>query len=281
MIGKKLSLIITVYNRFDLLIKSLFSIKNQYIKPYELIIADDGSSENISEHLRDYIEEFDFKIRYIYQKDNGFRLAKNRNNAVRISRGDFLFFIDQDIVLTRGYLKKIINNIQEKMFIVGYPIRLSEEESKKLTIDIIENNRFENFIDNKSRSKLKKQYRKELFYNILFKMKLRKIGTKVRGGLFAISKKDFYIVNGFDENYIGWGNEDDDICNRLYNAGVIGKNIFFDDEFAFHLFHPYNHDNGFRKNLEYYLNNKNKKSVECEKGVSESLSSDIYYFDLN
>jgi predicted glycosyltransferase involved in capsule biosynthesis len=75
------------------------------------------------------------------------------------------------------------------------------------------------------------------------------MGLKLRGGVFAIYKKDYLKVNGFDENFSQWGNEDDDLGRRLNNVNVVGINPFKKD-YTVHLYHPQNSQGG-RKNLDY------------------------------
>ena len=48
--------------------------------------------------IGDLIPKCDFKIKHVYQEDRGFRLAKSRNNAARVAEGDWLVFLDQDII---------------------------------------------------------------------------------------------------------------------------------------------------------------------------------------
>ncbi|MDZ7371874.1 MAG: galactosyltransferase-related protein, partial [candidate division KSB1 bacterium] len=80
---------------------------------------------------------------------------------------------------------------------------------------------------------------------------LSRIGPKLRGGLVLINREDYIRVNGFDEQYIGWGNEDDDLGHRLHEAGVIGYNPFV-KEFPLHLYHPPYREGEKRVNLDYY-----------------------------
>jgi hypothetical protein len=77
------------------------------------------------------------------------------------------------------------------------------------------------------------------------------MGPKFRGGAAGINREDYEKINGYDENYIGWGNEDDDVGQRLYRIGVQGKNISRED-FPIHLYHEPFHNQGERVNLAYH-----------------------------
>jgi len=274
----KISLIINTYNRTDFLEKSLTSIVAQSVLPDELIIADDGSSEDLVGVIKKYKKKINIPIKFVTQADSGFRLARCRNNGVREASGEFLIFIDQDLIFTKDFLKTFRENRKENHFTVGWPIRSTEEQLKKLAFDNIENCNFAHIFTNQQVAKVKKQFRKDRTYRILNNMKLRKHGTKFRGGVVGIFKDDYIKINGYDENYIGWGNEDDDFGRRLYYSGVKGLNPFRKD-FSIHLWHPLNHDNGERVNSTYHKEKAaklNKNNYYCKFGYKNTLGKDKY-----
>ena len=95
----RVSLIITTYNRPESLILVLNSIENQTIVPQEVIIADDGSTVETKEIIVKFQKDSDLNIIHSWQEDNGFRAAKSRNKAIAKSSGDYIIFIDGDIIL--------------------------------------------------------------------------------------------------------------------------------------------------------------------------------------
>jgi glycosyltransferase involved in cell wall biosynthesis len=279
----KTTLIITVFNRINLLRKSLISLKNQSLQPDELIISDDGSTEDISSGILDIVRVFDFPVKLVSQKKEGFRLAKCRNNAVKVSNGDLLIFLDQDIIHTNNFLKTFIENQKNKRFVTSYPIRLTKEQSEKLTEEIIAQNELLSFIKSPQLNKIKKQFIKDYISFVGYKIKLVKQKPKLRGGVCAINKEDYISVNGYDEKFIGWGNEDDDIRKRLYSFGVSGYNPFY-GEFPLHLYHEPFHNNGERVNIKY----SSVRSAEiakgnyyCENGISKTNLDELKITQLN
>ncbi|MGD9487942.1 MAG: glycosyltransferase [Calditrichaceae bacterium] len=248
----KVTLIITVYNRSHFLRSALLALRSQSFKIDELIISDDGSSEDIISVIKESLSGLDCAVKFVRQDDKGFRLAKCRNNAIREAEGDQLIFIDQDIVYTKNYLKTFTDNQEKGVFLVAYPVRLREDQTNQLTEKMIEDADYSSLISPEQRKKIHKQYYSDLFEYYL-KKTLRTKGhkPKLRGGVFAIGKEDILKVDGFDENYQGWGNEDDDLGRRLYKARIIGKNVFYDD-YPIHLYHPTFHVDGKRVNQEYY-----------------------------
>ncbi|GAB4131547.1 MAG: glycosyltransferase [Ignavibacteriales bacterium] len=272
----KTSLIITVYNRVHLLRKSLISLSKQSILPDELIISDDGSDEDIISGINDIVEKLDFPIKYVSQPNRGFRLSKVRNNGVRISAGELLIFLDQDIIYTKDFLMTFVENMREGLFLTAYPIRLDETQSRMISESVISDYDFLRYIKHFQINKIRKQYLKDLFSYLGAKIGVVQQKPKLRGGVCAINRKDYFLVNGYDEMFQGWGNEDDDIRKRLYNAGVKGFNPFIKD-FPLHLYHELFHKNGLRVNQSYV---DSKKQIlksgyfKCEYGIMNPLIED-------
>jgi len=245
--------IMNVFNRSHLLDKALLSLVHQSQKIDELIVSDDGSGEDILGLLKQYANHVDFAVTYIFQENKGFRLAKSRNNGIREAQGDYIIFIDQDIVGTKHYLRNFIRCCQSGMFLVAYPVRLSKKQTEQLDEEMIRSCDFKELVTRKQIRKIRSQYYKDRFYYYQRKLlKTKDPRPKLRGGVCGIFKEDLLLVDGYDEKYQGWGHEDDDLCRRLYRVGVVGQNPFY-QEYPLHLYHEHFHVNGERVNNEYYL----------------------------
>ncbi len=273
---KKISVVISVYNRSDLLYKCLTSINNQTLIPYEVVLSDDGSQEDITAFITKHKDEFSFPIVYCEQDDAGFRLARCKNNGIKEASGDILVFLDQDIVTTKTYIETISQNIRESRFIVSLPARTTEEQAILIDTECIVDSSYLSVITPAQIKHIRKQYWKEKLYYHLNLLRLRKTGIKLRGGVFSIYKKDLVSVNGFDENFVRWGNEDDDLGRRLNNHGIVGMNPFKKD-FTVHLYHKQNNDGNSRENKDYFKKLKAKYKMGyyfCEFGINNSKDTD-------
>lgn len=260
----------------NLLRKSLLSLNNQIIKPNELILSDDGSTEDIVNGISGIIKTFGFPVKFVRQEHNGFRLARCRNNGVRNADGELLLFLDQDLVITKNYIEKFVANYKSERFLTSYPIRLNEEQSSELTEERILNYDFTNIIKSDQIIKIRAQFRKDYLSYILHRSGLQKGKPKLRGGACAIALKDFERVNGYDEHFMGWGNEDDDLRRRLYEAGLHGYNPH-KTEFPMHLYHKPFHDNGKRVNQDYNDFRKleiKRGEYKCKYGLNNTLGDD-------
>lgn len=133
----KVSVIIPFYNEEKYLEKSINSILNQSLTGIELILIDDGSTDNSSKIAKKYERKFS-NIRYILQGNSGQGIA--RNNGINVARGEYLYFLDSDDyldykALERCYDMAIKNNsdvitfnsefskIDKSNFLINYSYR--------------------------------------------------------------------------------------------------------------------------------------------------------------
>lgn len=89
----KFSVIVPVYNVEKYLSKCLVSILNQTYRDFELILVDDGSTDN-SSRICDHYESSDDRIKVIHKKNGG--LSSARNEGIKYSSGDYIIFVDSD-----------------------------------------------------------------------------------------------------------------------------------------------------------------------------------------
>ncbi len=101
----KVSVIISTYNRSKYVTEAIVSVLNQTYKDFEIIVVDDGSTDNTKIVLKPYMG----KIKYIYKENEG--CASARNVGIRNSTGEFVTFLDSDDLFERDKLE-----IQIKFF---------------------------------------------------------------------------------------------------------------------------------------------------------------------
>ena len=95
----RISLIVTTYNRPDALLLVLKTIKNQRVKPFEVIIADDGSYDLTKKVVDDFSLTTELNIIHSFQEDDGFRVSESRNKAISIANGEYIILVDGDMLL--------------------------------------------------------------------------------------------------------------------------------------------------------------------------------------
>ena len=109
------SVIIPTYNRINDLIECLNSIIKQTITPKEVIFIDDSDDDQVRDFVQDRFHEFACKgidLRYIKNsREKSSAIA--RNIGIGLAKGDFLLFLDSDIILEDCYIQEIIRIYKE------------------------------------------------------------------------------------------------------------------------------------------------------------------------
>ena len=272
----KISVIVPIYNRLEHFRALFICLLRQNRQIDELIITDDGSSQQILDYIADLIPKASFKIKHIYQEDKGFRKTRALNNGVINSEGELLVFCDQDLIFGEEYIEYMEKNIKKGCFLLCRPISINEEEKDIILKKIELSNKYEELLKPlpkyylESVNKTLKTDSKRRILNIL---KLSKRGIKLVGMSYAVMKSDYLKVNGYDENYNGWGEEDDDFGNRLYVAGIKGKELKTPN-MQIHLWHYSDPTKKHSMNEEYYYKRKREifsnKNYFCKNGCSEA-----------
>lgn len=101
-----ISVIVPVYNVQTYLKKCVNSILSQDYDSFELILVDDGSTDD-SGNICDIFKEMDSRVSVIHKKNGG--LSDARNNGIAASKGKFLTFIDSDDFVSTDYLSVLVN----------------------------------------------------------------------------------------------------------------------------------------------------------------------------
>lgn len=128
----KLSIIVSIYNTALYLEKCINAILNQSYKNIELIIIEDGSSDNSKELLKQYEKNKNVKI--IYNNENK-GLAYSRNVGLENATGDYIGFIDSDDYINSDYFELLMNAIiKEKADIAIGDFKLVFEDDNKEVI---------------------------------------------------------------------------------------------------------------------------------------------------
>ena len=106
----KFSVIIPLYNKSPYVAKAIHSVLSQSISDYELIVMDDGSSDDSYEVALKTIEGH--PNCHLYRQKNG-GVSMARNNAVALSRGEYLCFLDADDWWDVRFLEEMLKMIAE------------------------------------------------------------------------------------------------------------------------------------------------------------------------
>ena len=103
----KVSVIVPVFNNSEYIGAALDSIINQNFDSFEIIVIDDGSSDNSLEIVNDKLGAIDIPNTVFHQENQGVSAA--RNKGIELSNGDYLVFVDADDYITPNHLQELYN----------------------------------------------------------------------------------------------------------------------------------------------------------------------------
>ena len=217
----KVSIIVPVYNVEKYLEKCLDSLVSQTFKNYEIIVVNDGSTDNSQEIINKY------KLKYpnlfkTYIKENG-GLSDARNYGIEKATGDYIMFIDSDDYISKDMSEKLYNSI------------ITNKSDMAIC----------NFIRINSNGKEIKNYNYNLGTTTILKDK--RIMLNQPTACNKIYKKDLFAFLKFDK---GKYYEDLRLINKLY---LKCKKISFIDDFCYFYIERSNSimkDSNIKKNLE-------------------------------
>lgn len=263
----KTSIIICFYARVDLLKCCLDALRGSVGDFHEVVVADDGSDENIVVRLRELMATYAFPVVHAWHPRRGARRAATRNNGIRHASGDYLIFLDADFMAMPGAIAAHIAVARPGQFAAGRCKYMTEEQTRRVLQAGVTEDLLEEVYRELSERPILREHREFIRYGILRKLGLANPRRQTFGGHFSIFKKDIESVNGYDENFIGWGGEDQDMAMRLVLAGFEGKSVIRTARML-HLWHPREMGDRHWKegsNVEYYF--RKEVSAFCENGL--------------
>ena len=262
----KVSLIITTYNWPEALFLVLKSVKNQFRMPDEIIVADDGSNKETASLIKKFSKEFKLRIIHSWQEDKGFRAAMSRNKAIAKAKGDYIIMIDGDMILHPNFVKDHICFAKKNSFVQGMRAKLSEQKSNEIMKT--KDSHFKNF-DKGLKSKrygINNTFLASIFSGTCYINKLNMLQTCN----MAFYKNDALKINGFNEDFIGWGREDSEFGARMLNSKIARRDLRF-SAVAYHIHHEGNSRKMLDHNHEIYLNTLERKLVRCKNGIDKYI----------
>ncbi|HMU45150.1 MAG TPA: glycosyltransferase family 2 protein [Chitinophagaceae bacterium] len=230
----KCSLHISTYNWPDALRLCLQTVLWQKIMPDELVITDDGSGPETKKIIDEFTSRAPFLVKHAWHEDNGFRLYEIQNKAILKSDGDYIIQIDGDCLLHPLFIADHMRLSKPGTFVCGTRSMIDEEYTNKL---LSSGNLPFPF---KARKHLSKKYN-AVYSQLLAVLHywFQRSGRNYRyvlGCNIAFWKSDILKINGHNEDFFGWGKEDNEMALRLLNAKV-GIRFAKFNAIQYHLYH--------------------------------------------
>ena len=147
---KSLSIIIPVYNNEKDLDKCLTSILNQNIDDLEIVVVNDGSTDNSEKVIKKYQEKYDNIFKYYFKENTG--VADTRNYGLDKAEGKYIMFVDADDYLDTSLYKNVKKYMDVDTDLIKYKLQIVDENGK--TLELIPGANFEETSGEEGFSKL-------------------------------------------------------------------------------------------------------------------------------
>jgi glycosyltransferase involved in cell wall biosynthesis len=231
-----ISIVVLTYNWPAALSLVLESLRRQSRMPDEIIVADDGSSDDTAALVAKLAPAFSIPLRHIWQEDLGFRAARARNRGILAAKGDYVILVDGDMVLHPDFIADHMRFAQPGFYLQGGRLCVTARETSRLLAG--GNPRYHPLVDGDFRrsSGSRRLYALRHPWLAAFKARARR-GGRIMSCNMSFWKEDLLAVNGFDERMEGYGSEDIELAVRLENLGRQRRQLKF-AALAVHLDHP-------------------------------------------
>jgi len=191
----KFTVIIPTYNRKKIISKCIDSVLSQTYKNFEIIVVDNGSTDNTEQVIKNYIKQ-DNRIKYIWQENSG-SPAGSRNTGIKNSVGEWIAFLDSDDYWLSEKLNEIYLEIKKSKDVIA----ISHWEQKEV------NDIFDSILEHGVTPC------NNFYENLLFK------GNCLSTSAMNVKKEALISVDLFDERKEYFAVEDYDLWMKLSKIG--------------------------------------------------------------
>lgn len=231
-----ISIVMPAYNAEKTIEKSICSVLEQSYDDYELIIVNDGSTDNTEVICRKIIDNNpERKIRIVSQNNMG--LAEARNTGINYSEGCYICFIDSDDTVDNHYVEKLYNNLvenQSDLSVCGFNFIENDSVSRQSAFcrnetfsDFFKNIDFLNLLETGLiNSACNKLYRKDVIVGNALRFKSIAIVEDFEFNLnYLLFSKSISVITDCLYNYL--------VCNSTLTKKV--SQVMFDNYIDIHI----------------------------------------------
>jgi glycosyltransferase involved in cell wall biosynthesis len=285
----RVTLAITTYERPDALAAVLTTVARQSSLPDELIVADDGSGPVTHEVCEGFAATTPILVRYVRQEHEGFRLARLRNLAIASASKPYIVFVDGDMLLHPHFIADHRRIARRGYFTQGVRIPISAPITAQLLSgdfarwpgppsphgSIASRGPIPSpgAVPSAGSPGLGFRRRAYALHAPRMSSAMRGLANAfiaIKGCNQAFWRDDLVAVNGFNEDFVGWGPEDKEIAARLHRHGTRRQTLLFGG-IAFHLHHPPAERERRDANERLLADTRARGLARCEHGLEAHL----------
>jgi glycosyltransferase involved in cell wall biosynthesis len=261
----RITVAIITYNWPTALERVLESLTRQTRLPDEVIVTDDGSTEDTRRVIERVASTFPVRLVHLWQPDDGARMSRARNRAIAAATGDYVILMDGDMVAEPHFIEDHEAFAMRGCYVQGSRVLSDESLTERMLADgSVRATFFTPGIERRRHT-----LRLPMLARWYAKPSQKTRGIKSCN--MGFWRDDLLTLNGFNEGMTGWGREDTELVTRAFHAGIQRRDLRF-SALATHLYHRT------RKNI---VDNPNDRIldetrrlglVRCDVGVDQYLA---------
>ncbi|MEM6329882.1 MAG: glycosyltransferase [Planctomycetota bacterium] len=264
----EISIVVSTYQRPQHLSRCLTSIAAQRGADgrFEVVVCDDGSTDSTHDTVQAFADGVPFRVAMTTHPHDGFRLSRCRNEGAAAARAPYLLFTDGDCLLPPDHIATHLRRRRPGRVMAGDCYRLDQTTTQWVGEESIYSGAFQGWAPESEKKRIRLKARRGRVYSWL-RVPMR---PRLTGSNIAVWAEDLERINGFDEQFVGWGWEDRDLQRRLSLIGVRSMSILPWTQ-AYHLWHEpapsFSPDGVGTNNRLYYEQSPGK--ARCDHGLAE------------
>jgi len=223
----RVSIVVSTYNAPDWLEKVLWGYAAQSHRDFEVVVADDGSTDETRARIDRVRAATGLELRHVWHEDRGYRRQTILNRAILETRTDYLVFTDGDCIPRQDFVAVHVAHAEPGRFLSGGYCKLPLDLSKRIDRDDVLSGRcFDpSWLTShglRGRSQLRKLSARGGWARLLDAVTPAK--ATFNNCNSSAWKRDLLAVNGYDER-MQYGGADREIGERLVHHGIRGKQL--------------------------------------------------------
>jgi glycosyltransferase involved in cell wall biosynthesis len=238
------------------------------VLPDELIIADDGSGDSTGDVIARFAASRPFPVLHVRQEHQGFRVTRLRNLATARARGEFIVFVDGDMLLHPSFLADHRAHARRGAWTQGVRLHLDAQASARAltapgTLPAI---------GSAGLGGLRRLYAWHAPWLSPFLSRAANAFIAIKACNQGFWREDLLAVNGFNEEIVGWGFEDKELAVRLARVPRRRRTLLFGG-IAWHLHHPPASREHRDANAALLARTRQERLVRCRRGLDAHLQA--------
>lgn len=261
----RISVVVITYNWPQALELVLRALARQSARPDEVIVTDDGSRADTRELLAATAAHFPTRLVHLWQADDGARMSRARNRGIAAATGDYIVFLDGDMLAHREFIADHRAFAQRGCFVQGSRVLTGERCTARLfaqrQIDV---GFFTSDIERRRHT-----LRWPALARAYARPHIREGGIKSCN--WGFWRDDLLALNGFNEAMTGWGREDNELALRAFHLGLRRRDVRFSG-LAVHLWHATRKNIVDNPNDAVLAATRASGNVRCAVGLDQHLA---------